>query len=192
MREFLRTVEDVEAAGRVIEGTALTYDKAYRVSDDGKHFYLEGWRAGAFTDGIRARRNTFELRIDHADQRAGTVQFSETRRALGFVATADDTPLGDAVLALIDSGRIGGVSMRFESDRQTARNGVIWRQRGIPRELSVALAHTAQYDDALVSGRRTLLEADPADVAAAGERARRTADLLAGLRVVIDRGAALV
>jgi phage head maturation protease len=191
MQEFTRTVQEVETVGRIVEGTALTFDRAYRVSDDaGRTFYLEGWKTGAFTEGLHAMRNTFELRVDHHDERAGTVTFTEGRRTLDFTATTDETPIGDAVLALIDAGRLGSVSLRFSSDRQKERDGVVWRLRGRPRELSVAMGHRAQYDDALVTGRRAL-EADPAELAAAAAAAERTTSLLARSRVMLDIAARL-
>lgn len=193
MRDFQRALPvAVEATGRVIEGVALTYDRAYRVTDNGgRTHYHEGWRAGAFTEGLRATGNIHELRLDHQDVRAGRVAFADSPRALAFAATVDDGPLGDAALEHVDRGQVRTVSLRFVSDRQTTRDGVVWRLRAVPRELSLVVDREAQYDDAVVTARRAL-EVDDADLAAVSARAALAAELLARTRRNLDAAAALL
>jgi phage head maturation protease len=177
----------------VIEGTALTYDRAYRVSDDGgRSYYHEGWRPGAFAEGIRATANQHELRLGHDDVRVGRVAFADGTRALSFAATVEAGPLGDAALEHIDRGDMVAVSLRFESDRQTTVDGVVWRLRARPRELSLVLdGQRGQYDDALITARRAI-EADDAEVAALTARAARAAALADRTQRNLDRAVLLL
>lgn len=62
---------DVEVTGRTLEGQALQWDTPYRVTDNGRKWYMEGFRRGAFADAVRARGNWFELRREHMDYRGG-------------------------------------------------------------------------------------------------------------------------
>lgn len=190
---FVRSIRSAETLGRVILGRAATFNRAYGpVVDPGVRPYYEGWRPGAFTDALRAMGNQFELRVDHRDERAGWVTFTETDEGLDFEATADGTVTGNAVLALVDGGRAKAVSLRFTSDRQRLVDGVLWRQRAQPRELSVTISSRAQYDDALVSGRRALDEASPEALAEVAARAARTHELLDRSARNLAAGAALL
>lgn len=45
---------DVEVTGRTLEGQALQWDTPYRVTDNGRKWYMEGFRRGAFADAVRA------------------------------------------------------------------------------------------------------------------------------------------
>src|SRR4051812_2978179 len=121
MREFNRALpaDDFGVTGRTIEGLALRWDRAYRVSDDGgKHWYREGWRTGAFLRGLEATGNVHELRLDHADFRLGRVAFHEDPAGLGFTAVVDGTEAGEAALADAQGGRFRGVSLRYGSTQQ--------------------------------------------------------------------------
>lgn len=189
---FARAIEDAAVIGRTLEGVALTWDREYRVSDDnGRSYYLEGFRRGVFARGIVARRNTFECRIDHADQRAGTVQFAETARGLDFAATIDNDDFGTAVLEHVERGELSRVSLRYSSRHQDRARGVVWRRDVTPRELSVVVGAQAQYDDAVIEARRAI-EADPGELAAAAARAERSAVLLARSREIVASGARLL
>jgi phage head maturation protease len=183
----------LEATGRVVEGVVLTYDRAYRVSDDGgASFYHEGWRPGAFTDGLRATGNLHELRLGHEDVRAGRVAFADSARTMAFAATLDDGPLGDAALEHIDAGSVRAVSLRFESDRQVTRDGIVWRLRARPRELSLVLDHQhGQYDDAVITARRAL-EVSDGELVELSARAARAQALAERTARNLDRAALLL
>lgn len=190
---FVRAIEDATRIGRTVEGVALTWDRAYRVTDDnGRSYYLEGFHQGVFGKGIASRRNVFEFRINHADERAGTVKFVETARGLDFAATIDADEFGDAVLEHVDRGEINRVSLRYSSRHQDRVRGVVWRKDVTPRELSVVIGQTAQYDDALIEARRAATIADPAELKAAAARANRSAALLARSAEMIAQGAHLL
>jgi hypothetical protein len=79
-------VPDLEVTGRTLEGSALRWDTLYRVTDDGRRYYQEGFRRGAFTETL-ATRPWHELRPEHWDDRIGTVRFEEA--AEGLVFTVD-------------------------------------------------------------------------------------------------------
>lgn len=192
MRTFERATVVEGTVGRTIEGVALTYDKVYRVTDDGgRSFYHEGWRAGAFTDGL-VDRPRVELRLGHDDVRVGEVGFADSVRTLRFAATVEHDPVGDALLAHIDAGDLSAVSLRFESTRQRTVDGVVWRTRAKPRELSVVLdGQRGQYDDALITARRAL-DVDDAELEQLGQRAAAYAALRARAHENLDRWGVLL
>jgi len=167
MREFTRALPtEVEVLGRTIEGMTLHWDRAYTVSDDnGTTFYLEGWRPGAFTKGLRATGNVHEVRIDHRDVRVGRVAFHESVEGLPFTATIDETPEGDAALEHARAGHFHGVSLRYASDQQRRdAEGVMWRLRGVARELSLIDNGRPQYGpDARIIAVRALWVSEPTD-----------------------------
>lgn len=181
MRTFTRALPtEVDVVGRTIEGMALRWNRTYRVSDDnGATFYLEGWRPGAFERGIKATGNFHEVRVDHRDVRVGRTSFAESVEGLAFTATADDTPGGDAALEYARAGRFTGVSLTYASDQQTRDDrGVVWRTRGVPRELSLIDRGRPQYgDDATIIAVRSLWVDEPTP-----EDLQRAADIAALLQ----------
>lgn len=189
MREFVRALPtEVDVVGRTIEGMALRWDHPYTVSDDnGVTFYVEGWRRGAFERGLRATGNFHEVRVDHRDVRIGRVSFHESAEGLPFTAIADESPGGDAALDYAREGRFRGVSLRYESDQQKRdADGVVWRTRGMPRELSLIDNGRPQYgDDARIIAVRSLWVAEPTPEDA--ERARALEALLARSRANLAR-----
>lgn len=189
MREFVRALPtEVGVVGRTIEGIALAWDHPYTVSDDnGATFYVEGWRRGAFERGIKATGNFHEVRVDHADVRIGRVSFHENAEGLPFTATADETPEGDRALEYAREGRFRGVSLRYASDKQVRDHaGVIWRTRGVPRELSLIDNGRPQYgSDARIIAVRALWVAEPTPEELA--RARELEALLERSRVNLAR-----
>lgn len=201
MRDFVRALPTtVEVLGRTIEGLALSWNRAYRVSDDGgATFYAEGWRPRAFEEGLAATGNIHEVRVDHADLRVGRVAFSEAERGLVFQATADTTPPGDAALEKAKAGRFVGVSLRYTSDRQNADpDGVVWRKRGVARELSLIESIRPQYEDAEITAVRgevelvRALDEIPGEAEAIAARAAAWADLQARARANLARDVSML
>ena len=185
MKEFLRALpSDVEVMGRTIEGLALQWNKPYRVSDNnGASFYAEGWRSRSFESGLAQYANIFELRQDHRDQRLGRTSFHESSEGLVFTAALDQSPDGEVALEKAKAGHFRGVSLRYGSDKQNADpDGVVWRKRGVVRELSLIESLTPQYEGTGITAMRAT-EDDvehimAATVAFAAER-ERAAKLLA-------------
>jgi HK97 family phage prohead protease len=146
--------EEVDVVGRRLDGMAFAWDRLYRVTDDGHTFYEEGFRRGCATQTLRARRNTFELRDEHLDERIGLVGFSEADDGLVFAATLDGTPQGDQALDHLRAHVKTGVSIRYGIVRNQPRSGPpYWRSQIELRELS--LTGRPQYADALVSAIRS-------------------------------------
>ena len=155
IRSFPLDVEEVDVVGRRLEGMALRWDNLYRVTDDGgKTFYDEGFKRGSTEDSIRSRRNTFESRSDHRDERIGLVAFTETDEGLAFLVRLDSTDEGERELELLRSERHRGVSIRYTPLRNTPRTGPPWWRAKVElRELS--LTDRPQYTDAKVHAIRS-------------------------------------
>lgn len=157
-------VTDMAVTGRTLEGQALRWDTLYRVSDDGRRFYQEGFRRGAFVDAI-ARRSWFELRPEHYDDRIGTVSFREGTDGLVFEANMEPGDRGDDELELVRSGRRSGVSIRYTSLKSEAHAPPWWRTKVDLRELS--LTARPQYGpDAKVLAMRAHASERDAEVTA--------------------------
>lgn len=129
-------VSDMEVTGRTLEGSALRWDTLYRVTDDGRRYYGEGFRRGAFTDTLE-RRPWHELRPEHWDDRIGTVRFQEGAEGLVFTATVEPGDRGDDELELVRAGRRAGVSIRYTPIAAERSAPPWWRTRVDLRELSL-------------------------------------------------------
>lgn len=197
MLELVRDLPVDELTGRTLVGRALTYERSYRVSDDGgRTFYPEAWKVGALAQSIAACHNVFELRALHRDVRVGMVTFADGPAELRFHATVDESDDGDALLEDVRRAGLPGVSLGFRprGERRDPSTGVLWRLRALVRELSVTDA--AQYPDAAVTAHRDYRGAMDAlalavDPAAAEARARYAARERA-LGAVLSRGNAAV
>ena len=162
-------IVDQRVDGRTIEGTALKWDTLYRVSDDGKYYYQEGFRRGAFAESIRNRENWYEMRTEHADIRVGRAEFVEDTDCLRFTARFDYGDPADDELELVRSGHRAGVSIRYRpitAERSGGLNGrAWWRTRVDVRELS--LTSRPQYGaDAKVLVVRHMPSEDDAELRA--------------------------
>lgn len=158
-------VADMEVSGRTLEGQALAWDTLYRVTDDGRRYYQEGFRRGSFVDSL-ASRSWCELRPEHYDERIGMVNFREGSGGLMFTATVEPGDRGDDELELVRSGRRSGVSIRYTPTR--SERGTVppwWRTRCELRELS--LTARPQYGpDAKVLAMRAAPPAHDDELAA--------------------------
>jgi HK97 family phage prohead protease len=171
VRSFALDADEVDVVGRRLEGRALAWDTLYKVSDDGgRTFYDEGWRRGSTLDSIRARRNWFEARDEHADVRVGYVGFAEADDGLVFNMTLDLTPEADDMIDKLRNHQKDGVSVRYTPILNKPRGGPpFWRTKVELRELS--LTNHAQYADARVhairsQGRPARTYQRPDDIAA--------------------------
>lgn len=156
MLNLTRDLSVREIEGRTLLGRALTYNRAYTVTDDGVAWYQEGWRPGALSRSIAACRNAFELRDRHRDRRVGLVSFEDGEHELAFRATLDDSDPGQEALELVTAGTYRTVSVGFHPERQeprASRDMPVWRTRASVRELSVS--PVGQYPDAQVLSVRS-------------------------------------
>jgi HK97 family phage prohead protease len=157
VRSLPLEADEVDVVGRRLDGMAFAWDRLYRVTDNGREFYEEGFKRGCATQTLRARRNTFELRDDHYDDRVGLVGFAEADDGLVFTATMDATPEGDRQLDLLRGHQKTGVSIRYGIVRNQPRSGPPWWRSQIElRELS--LTGSPQYADARVLALRSTRE----------------------------------
>jgi HK97 family phage prohead protease len=156
-------VSEMEVTGRTLEGQALRWDTLYRVTDNGRKYYQEGFRRGAFREAI-AKRAWFELRPEHWDDRIGTVDFREGADGLIFTAHVEPGDRGDDELELVRSGRRSGVSIRYSPLKSERDAPPWWRTTVDLRELS--LTARPQYGpDAKVLAMRSQPVAHDAELA---------------------------
>lgn len=139
VRSLPLEADDVDIVGRRLEGAVFAWDTPYRVTDDGgRSWYEEGYRRGACERSITSRRNTFELRAEHADVRLGLVAFTEGDEGLLFLARMDSTDDGDRELEHLRAHQREGVSIRYTPLRNNPRKGPPWwRSQMELRELSL-------------------------------------------------------
>lgn len=157
-------VTELEVTGRTLEGQALRWDTLYRVTDNGRRYYQEGFRRNAFREAI-AKRGWFELRPEHWDDRIGTVEFREGGDGLIFTATVEPGDRGDDELELVRSGRRSGVSIRYTPLKSERDAPPWWRTAVDLRELS--LTARPQYGpDAKVLAMRSGPQPHDAELAA--------------------------
>lgn len=146
---------DTRIDGRTIEGQALRWNTLYRVSDDGRRYYQEGFRRGAFSESIRGRGGWYELRTEHFDVRVGRVEFTEGEGGLMFRALFDYGDVADDELELVRAGKRSGVSIRYTPQHAEPHAPPWWRDRVDVRELS--LTSRPQYgEDAKVLAIRSI------------------------------------
>jgi HK97 family phage prohead protease len=153
---------DTHIEGRTIEGQALRWDTLYRVSDDGRRFYQEGFRRGAFTQSMGNRGNWYELRTEHFDMRVGRVEFIEGDAGLNFRATFDYGDVADDELELVRAGKRSGVSIRYTPQHAEAHAPPWWRDRVDVRELSLTSRPQYGADAKVLAIRSVPSETDDA------------------------------
>lgn len=163
MLECVRSVivTDMEVTGRTLEGQALRWDTLYRVSDDGRRFYQEGFRRGAFVESV-AKRSWFELRPEHEDTRIGHVEFHEATAGLVFTATMEPGDRGDDELELVRAGRRSGVSIRYTPVASERGAPPWWRTKVELRELSLTARPQYGPDAKVLAMRSAPPSRDPA------------------------------
>lgn len=160
----------------VFRARAVTYDKPYRVSDDGIDFYTEEWRPTSFRKSIaqdaeRGRRlplfyNHVTQRVDRNALAIGAVtEFHDNDEALEFTArfVGMEHPDVSRVASLLDQHVIRGVSIgaRVYSNRNADQRV---RVRTAARLDEISLVMTPAFDDAQVLDDATPVEARSAPV----------------------------
>lgn len=132
------SMTDVDVTGRTLEGTAWLWDTLYRVTDNGREFYQEGFLRGAVANSLVAHRNVYELRHEHWDERVGLVSFTEANEGLVFRAVIDHGEEGDRELADVNDHKRRGVSVRYTPRRNKPITGPPWWRAKVDlRELSL-------------------------------------------------------
>lgn len=155
-------IETPHIEGRTIEGQALRWDTLYRVSDDGRRFYQEGFRRSAFSQSMENRGNWYELRTEHFDMRVGRVEFIEGADGLNFRATFDYGDVADDELELVRAGKRAGVSIRYTPQHAEPHAPPWWRDRVDVRELSLTSRPQYGADAKVLAIRHAPSEQDEA------------------------------
>lgn len=150
--------------GRTLEGLALRWNHASKVTDDGASYYLESFTARATEKTLRERAAIpLPLGMFHPwqpgspaadsvlfDEPVGSVRFTATSEGLAFRARVAKTDVGDEVLAMVRTGELADVSIGFVPYKSEKLNDVIVRTEIALLELSLAPTGTAQHDYAKV------------------------------------------
>ena len=160
--DIMRSAVDNRPVTAMFRARALTYDKPYRVTDDGVEFYTEEWRPSVFRKSLaqdieRGRRlplfyNHVTQRVDRNALAIGAVtEFHDNDDALEFTArfVGLDTPDVSRIAALLDQRVIRGVSIgaRVYSNRNADQRV---RVRTAARLDEISLVMTPAFDDATV------------------------------------------
>jgi phage head maturation protease len=163
---------EIVATGRTIEGVAFYFDRASRVTDNGREFYLEAFTPTTADKNLHERAGRpFPLgylhpwdpqsptRTTHAEP-LGVVHFTRND-ALGrmeFAAPLSKTRAADDMLELVNDGAVGDTSVSFRAFKSEVRRGITYRTEIALRELSLAPPGMGQHDGAQVLAVRAGLE----------------------------------
>lgn len=168
---------DGRPASAVFRARALSFDRPYRVSDDGVDWYTEEWRPSVFRkslaqDAERGRRlplyyNHVTTRVDpHAIALGGVTEFHEYDDRLEFTArfVGLEHPDVSRIAALLDQRVLRGVSIgaRVYSNRNADTRV---RIRTAARLDEISLVMAPAFDDAHVLDDAQLVEDRNAPVA---------------------------
>jgi uncharacterized protein len=149
-----RTITEMRAAGRKLEGYAARFNVEARIED-----FTEIIRSGAFAGSLAGGRDILAL-VDHdrtkilARTRSGNLRLSEDSSGLQFELSVPDTQPGRDVLALAERDDLGGMSFAFT----VPKNGERWTGRNREliqvdlHEISVVSAWPA-YEGTVVNPR---------------------------------------
>lgn len=149
---------DVRSARREIEGVAVPYGVAESVSDDGEHWYEEGWRLGVFAR-MCMPANTGRVRLNFTHDESDkftwvgrTKSLRESAEGLIGLWHVDETPFGDTALYKAATGQMPGLSVSAGVLRNVREGGVVWRALANLRH--VALVEQGAFRGALVTSVR--------------------------------------
>lgn len=155
---------DVQSDGRNVIGLAYYYDRASKVTDDGRRFYLEAFAKGAETKTLKERsaRPLFRTHRRNEDP-IGVSTFEPVAEGLLFRARLSNTRSADETLELVNDGAMTSASLGYLSfkdlKRATADGPVIVRAEIGIRELSLVPTGFGQHAGAEVLAVRSEPEA---------------------------------
>lgn len=154
--------------GRTLEGVSIYWDRASRVTDNGRDFYLEAFSSRSADKQLTERKAPFPLGFLHpwstgaADKRPlGSVQFHRSAEGLVFQAVLSRTQAADEMLELVKDGAVSDVSIGFQSYKQQQKGDLTLRTEIGLRELSLAPAGMGQHEGAQVLAVRAEDEQHP-------------------------------
>lgn len=146
---------DPEVDGRTVVGLCVPYDKPTIVADTPGEWYQEQFVAGSFMRAVKAP-NRVNIRLSHSSDaivRAGRARlFREEPDGLIGEFVADETPIGDALIARARSGEPVGLSIGAVPLKTEKRGSIVTR---VSCHLDhVAATESPAYKTALVMAVR--------------------------------------
>lgn len=128
--ERATVLTSTEVDGRTVVGLCVPFNLPTIVADEPGRFYEEQFVAGAFQRAVKAP-NRVNIRLSHsADQivRAGRARvFREEKDGLYGEFVADESPIGEALLARARSGEPVGLSIGAVALKTEKRGTVVTR-----------------------------------------------------------------
>jgi len=139
--------------GRTLTGMALYWERASRVTDDGRDYYLESFSTRSTDKQLNERTQPFLLNYLHpspADKMPplGPVTFNRTAEGLEFSAKLSKTRAADEMLELVNDGVVTDVSIGFQGFKSAKRGDTLVRTEIGIRELSLAPVGMGQHEGA--------------------------------------------
>lgn len=151
---------DIESDGRNLVGIAYYYDRASKVTDDGRRFYLEAFARGAETKTLKERsaRPLFRTHRRNEDP-IGVTSFEPVGEGLLFRARLSKTVAADETLELVNDGAMTSASLGYLSFKDLKRSSIdgpviVRAEIGI-RELSLVPTGMGQHAGAEVLAVRS-------------------------------------
>lgn len=163
MVDTLTRSVDAQVDGRTLVGVAVPWDRPARVTDDGRAFYLEAFRADSADKSI-AQRGVYPGFEGHDTGRrpVGSVTFHRSEQGLTFELPIARGDSGDELLELVNGGAMRSVSIGFRPINDTVRAAagepVTYRTEIALRHLAVVPTGYGQHPDATVEGVRAELD----------------------------------
>ena len=145
--------------GRTLEGIALQWEKAFKVTDNQRDYYLEAFSKRSTDKQLNERTKPFMLGFLHPwatttgalDKRPlGNVTFQRSAEGLVFVAQMSKTVAADEMLELVKDGSVTDVSVGFRNYKQTMKGDVVLRTEIGLSELSLAPTGFGQHEGSQV------------------------------------------
>ena len=148
--------------GRTLEGMAIYWNRASKVTDNGKDFYLEAFSNRSADKQLTERTQPFPLNFLHgpstnaADKRPlGKVTFERSAEGLVFRATLSKTQAADEMLELVKDEVVTDVSIGFRGYKHSMQGETLLRTEIGLSELSLAPNGMGQHQGAQVLAVRS-------------------------------------
>ena len=165
MNMINRSASIASHEGRTLLGMAYYFERASRVTDDGRNFYLEAFGRQSATKSITDRAR-FAVGILHpwspgaktSPIPVGAVTFANGRDGLEFEAVLSRTRDGDEALELVSDGALRDVSISARPIRSSKRGDTTYRDEVALRELSLAPPGMGLHEGAEILAVRAEIE----------------------------------
>jgi HK97 family phage prohead protease len=150
------------ASERIVEARALRYATPYEVSDDGRKFYHEVWRAGVFAKSIAQRGERGRIPMHWHHQRSekpygAVVGMADSAVEFIFRSKIVVGDRGDEMLDLVEMGAVNGVSVGARPLVNRSFGGGIERVEAALLEISFT-SHAQILDGEILAVRAVLTD----------------------------------